>query len=458
MAWTETPDPAKNGPAPEPPPRPKSIWRHLWFGISDPLRLIGGLVLFCLVVVSATSAVIFFSAAQFQTRIAELSLNSAPLTIWRLGKFHAEMRTWDAEIYALRKTIEILSSDTSRAVEQSVVMKARLVARHDKLKNDLIRLYLKITAGAQSKPIFGQKSVDEILTEIEIYALERGGPAVTNEFNRLKSSYDEFVGEQFEQSGLEGIANALRLSLSQREEELKQKLARISRLFGATTADLPPEFVERMVNIIHEFNSLTSVWYGLVFCAAQWTSDMLVLMLVISMGLLGSALHLLAVFVSTQSEVDKRKGLSFGEYPLRLAFGAVTAIVVFIIAKAGIPVLADTSKLGGSAPINPYFVSFLAIVSGLMSDRALETIRGIATNLLRGTGTESLPRYARMNVEEVLKEANRSIEGLARVLGISVDDANKLLSGSELVPPNAQRLVAVFLDRPIRDLFSDLPP
>jgi p-aminobenzoyl-glutamate transporter AbgT len=43
--------------------------------------------------------------------------------------------------------------------------------------------------------------------------------------------------------------------------------------------------------------------------------------------------------------------------------------------KAGVPIVADASKLGGDTPINPYFVSFLAIISGLMSEKGIASLR-----------------------------------------------------------------------------------
>jgi hypothetical protein len=278
-------------------------------------------------------------------------------------------------------------------------------------------------------------------------------PASRAEFEGLKRDYDLYVADYTENAGVEATARALKLSLDQKEGDLKSKLGQLSKLFGATTADLAPEFVERIVNVTAELDALATTWRGWVYHVARWTNDMLVLLLVISMGVLGSALHLLAVFVA-----NERQSLSFGEYPLRLAFGAVTAIVVFIIAKAGIPILADTSKLGGNAPINPYFISFLAIVSGLMSDRALLTIQNVAANLLRaGSGPEAKIRYARVSLDDALKQSNRTTDDLVRVSGLTKNETEKLFSGDEPVTQDQQNLISAHLNQRVRDLFSDLP-
>ena len=83
--------------------------------------------------------------------------------------------------------------------------------------------------------------------------------------------------------------------------------------------------------------------------------DILTLVLVISMGILGSALQMThALF--RQNRIERP-----GAYFLRLGVGAITALVIFIVAKAGVPVIADASRLGGDAPINP--ISFPSLRS-----------------------------------------------------------------------------------------------
>ena len=131
---------------------------------------------------------------------------------------------------------------------------------------------------------------------------------------------------------------------------------------------------------------------------------------------------------------------------------------MFIIAKAGVPILADTSKIGGNAPLNPYFISLLAVVSGLMSDRAMATIRNVASSLLKGVGgADYSQRYSRVELDEALTAASRNLDGLAQLLGTSVEETKKHFSGKEMVPPDRQKLISAYLGRPIRELFSDLP-
>ena len=92
-------------------------------------------------------------------------------------------------------------------------------------------------------------------------------------------------------------------------------------------------------------------------------------MLVIAMGVLGSSMQVnFATLVKNQT-------VTISGYVMRLTVGALTALVIFIVAKAGVPVIADTSRFGGDAPINPYLISFLAIISGLMSENAIASVQ-----------------------------------------------------------------------------------
>ena len=343
----------------------KPLSQRLWLGFANPLRVIGGFVLIALVGAAGALAVIFFSATQFQTRTAELSINGTPLTIWRVEKLRGEFSNWNATIFQLRKSI-VDARDTLRKAESQ---KNLFLDDADNglklLQRDLARLEtrLKIAPPAGSAP----DDVDARLAaaETKIAASTPVDTSAQQELTRLQAAGRKFESDRAGQVSWAATARENKNQLDLQESELKAKLSEVSRLFGATSSDIAPEVVEKVINITSELEAMANIWGGRIYDVALWTNDMLVLLLVISMGVLGSALHLLAVFV-----MNEKESMSFGEYPLRLAFGAVTAIVVYIIAKSGLPVLADTTKIGGGAPINPYFISLLAIVSGLMSDRA----------------------------------------------------------------------------------------
>jgi hypothetical protein len=169
------------------------------------------------------------------------------------------------------------------------------------------------------------------------------------------------------------------------------------------------------------------------------------------MGVLGSSLQLSYIYVN---EFGNRN-ISF--YVFRPFLGVLTALVVFIVTKAGVPLVTDTSKLGGNAPINPYFISFIAIISGLLSERALAALREIGSGYFRGSEGEPR-RWARDGLRDLFKAMNRDPLNLKAVIDIQDKDLNEWIDGKTPLPPEVQRLIAAVLDRPRRDLFTDIAP
>jgi hypothetical protein len=453
--------PPSTGTQPPPPPEVRKNWIRHFFGDFNPLRVIGGFVLAFLVIGAAASAVIFFAAAQFQSRVAELSLNGAPMTIWRVDAFRGEFKDWANFIREQRTAITQDRINLANDKQKNLVLEAEQEIAESRLGDDARSLKQRIIAaspqiaGAAVAPVSNSaSSLSDVMTQIELLLTQdelhkRFGDELTNLKKREAENEDLRAAVKIGEAKIKGYETWI----AALEERRKDRVDAAARLFGETSTAAAPELVERIVNATAELNSLSGIWKGIIYHVALWTNDMLVLLLLISMGVLGSALNLLAVFIANEQE-----SLSFGEYPLRLAFGAVLAIVMFIVAKAGVPILADTSKIGGNAPLNPYFISLLAIVSGLMSDRAMGTIRNVATSLLQSVGgADYSPRYSRVALDEVLKAANRDIDGLAGLLGTSAEDAKKLFSGNDKVPPDQQKLISAYLGRPIRELFSDLP-
>ena|SRR5436190_19562186 len=139
-----------------------------------------------------------------------------------------------------------------------------------------------------------------------------------------------------------------------------------ARELGLQSIDPPTR--ARIENAFFELHSNGPLG-RLIHTMLRLPPKMMSLVLVMLMGILGSSLQLThQLFVRNETE-------SIGVYALRLSLGAITALVIFIVVKAGVPIVADASKLGGDTPINPYFVSFLAIISGLMSEKGIASLR-----------------------------------------------------------------------------------
>jgi hypothetical protein len=215
---------------------------------------------------------------------------------------------------------------------------------------------------------------------------------------------------------------------------------------------MDPSARAKVENALYElyFNTQLSTRVGNSLISME--PDNLTLVLVIMMGVLGSALQM------THAYCVKNQAITLPGYLLRISLGAITALVMFIVAKAGVPGLTDTSRLGGDAPINPYFVAFLAIVSGLLSETALANVQAQGARLL-GQGPAAPDRWARHDLNADLQaQPGLSAAALAAYLGVDTTTMNAMLKGEKAMDDAAQKLTSIYLRADQRDLFTDIPP
>jgi lambda repressor-like predicted transcriptional regulator len=262
------------------------------------------------------------------------------------------------------------------------------------------------------------------------------------------------------------------------EEEIKLHSAAIAatekkldRLFDLIKAKLEDADRLKVENAFYELNLHKSVvtadpsqpWYSRLGTSIvggfatvlrgllTMQPDLLTLFLVIFMGVLGSALQIShAYFMKNQVQ-------TIGGFFQRISVGAMTALVIFIVAKAGVPVLADPSRLAGDAPINPYFISFLAIISGLLSENAIANIQAQGARLFGG-GAAGPNRWTRGDLTGELEKKGVTIDDLAGYLGIDKETATDLLKGKKAIEPAQQKLITVALRMDPREIYTDIAP
>lgn len=134
-----------------------------------------------------------------------------------------------------------------------------------------------------------------------------------------------------------------------------------------------------------------------------------------------------------------------------------TAIAIFILAKAGQIVISDTSTAEGlSSNLNPFFIAFLAIVSGLLSEQAYERIQKSGFAFF-GVDERSGGRWA-FGLKRELERRGRSAADIATLLRVPTRVAENWVEERQPVMEREQELLSVWLDRPVREIFSDLAP
>jgi hypothetical protein len=181
---------------------------------------------------------------------------------------------------------------------------------------------------------------------------------------------------------------------------------------------------------------------------------LLTLLLTISMGALGSLIYI------TRDYFQRETQNPFSWYLFRPFLGMVTAIAVFVLAKAGQLTISDAGVTEGVAEnLNPYFISFLAIISGLLSEQATERIRAAGASVFRveGQGTPAPERWA-VGLTERMDEQGKSAADLAGFVDEDEPTVQEWCDELRPVPATAQTIIASWLGIPRRRLFTDLPP
>lgn len=412
----------------------------------------GALIGFTLL--TGIACVVVLSATLTQARISSLAIEGVSLSIWKLDTVRQQWATirdqqqkqskalGDAEIRRAKTSAEKTAADA----DYNIVLKD-LVSLLEEF-NFRVRPFDIALATA----IAGQSPAEQV-GRIEAAAESlRTQPALVPYLRRINDNYAKFQTSAAQRTSKRADDTAVVNQISNLKFGLQGSKESLEALFGTIKSNLDEAGRSRIESALYELQPTAgriSKLYNKLITAQP---DVLTLFLVILMGVLGSALQIThSVFVQNRTE-------SFGSYCLRICVGAITALIIFIVAKAGVPVIADASKLGGEAPINPYFVSFIAILSGLMSENAIVSVQEKGAAFF-GAGTSAGPdRWAREDLNASLAAPDLTLKAMSEFLGVPEDMTKSILAGKTQATAEAQKTIALYLRRPIRDLFSDMPP
>ncbi len=197
--------------------------------------------------------------------------------------------------------------------------------------------------------------------------------------------------------------------------------------------------------LIHEFN-----FFGLYKWLYSMPIELLTLVLTMSMGALGSLIFI------TLEYFKEDTSKSFSWYFFRPFLGMVTALAIFVFAKAGQLTISDE---GVSENLNPYFLSFLGIISGLVSEHATDKLRATGATFFQSDIDKklSLDRWA-ISIEEQIKKQDKSVSELTQFVSASEKTVDDWVKEKKPVPVDEQKIIAAWLAVPRRQIFTDLPP
>jgi hypothetical protein len=173
--------------------------------------------------------------------------------------------------------------------------------------------------------------------------------------------------------------------------------------------------------------------------------EILVLMLTMSMGLLGSLVTM------TWSFMRRDTGLTVQRFAVLPIVGMTTALVVLVFINAG----QMTLTAGDSGALNPFALSFIGIISGLLSERAYARLSDVGNNFFATADVQL--RWAN-HLKEAMAAGSVTTQEMARHLSLPKEDAERIIAEAVPATFEQQRLIAAYMRRPLRDLFTDAPP
>jgi hypothetical protein len=204
------------------------------------------------------------------------------------------------------------------------------------------------------------------------------------------------------------------------------------------------------------FDHLKNITLGLVdpMTLAVMPKWMLTLIVTLALGALGSLLYVTKSFLeirSTEVAGGRRDYLPFSWFVLRPLLGVVTAFAVFVFLQAGLA-LTDGAFSQGSDSLNPFFIAFVATLSGLMSWQAIDSIERWGARFL---GEEAIQRWAYGLKGAFEMKPEKKVSGLAAFLTVTEEHVQRWMAERERVSQDQQDRIAAWFGIDRRHLFSD---
>jgi hypothetical protein len=407
---------------------------------------------------SVCLVVCLLTAYQFQHGIRTAEIEGKSVQLWKVIELSERWSALRESNTSAAKGLEIAQGDLKekqdtlrRTQDELGALEPQLTSLSFDLRTKLAELGVpskKIEEDLSSVPFFGSGSVFADLEN-----------QVPNANPDKKKKFDESLKNFNETWALVNIAEAKKASANRQMENSKavvDGLAKAANTVGSPFQQLLDSEVkdktsqQMLGNFLSQLNTLHGSSFGILGMFATTEPDFLTLLLVLAMGTLGGTLHLSRLYI-------EGKATSVGYFLFRPFLGATAALVIFVVARTGVFVIAEPGNQAKGAPLSPFFISFVAIVSGLLAEQAIAKLQGLGSSWFQDSLVDTTDRYA-LRVADEAEAQNKTKEQFQKFASLSEVDADALFDGQKKVTAATQKLVSVWLAKPVRDLFTDMAP
>ncbi len=414
-----------------------------------------GIYIFIIAITSLYLVSVLLTSLQFQYRASVKQENDKRYSIWsiaQLSRSQADRRSRAAQI-----TLQI--SEVREKTQENVIKLNEI--NHEINKNfSQYGVLQNRAAGVLKVPLEKREGFLSDLRDTQLglllAELDRRKSSSARAPDNLEPLIAEFERNTAREAELEGRQATLIRNSKDNENLIKELEVEAAGLksrddifkdYANGTTSRPPQGLRDLVDQHFVIRST----FGSLSVMAEFPSELLTILLVLSMGALGSIIHLAQLLIA---DADRAKTTYFAFRPL---FGALVALSVFVLVKAGVLVAASAafdSQAGQG--LNVFFLSFLGLVSGLLSDQFIELVRNAGSSWFRTTGADKR-RWA-VGIIGIMEDEGRKLQNLMRYLPVDERVVSRWLDGLDPVPADAQTVISAWLDRPTREIFSDIAP
>lgn len=431
-------------------------------------NLVIGIWLVLLYVATISISILMLSSYQIQSRIQYVNISDTRLSIWRLIEL--------SNVYSVEKNI---LENRLRVLQQMQDRLDGIVARRIQLDREYTQIfdpyYQDIRAFKTSvetsyedfsfvpleKHHLSVKILyDDVAQQLDGYSLSDEHKNTLKDLElRHKRGDDVFRnlgGTKRNEAETRAEVDAYRFALKAISDQIR------AGVYGTISSTQPFDQLDEnekslLQDAVSEFSSLKNILWKLPYNLAIMPAEVLVLFLVLAMGVLGSTIFITQLYFRRekyQGKYDEHLNAAF--FFSRPWFGAITALSIYVLAKAGVLFLTDPSTQSGSATLSPFFISFIAIISGLFSEQAIQSIKAAADKWFKNQDPDA-DRWG-VGLSSALGEKQRDAVQFAEASGVPLPTVESWISEQKPVPPKMQDILSVWLETPGRRLFTDIPP
>lgn len=421
------------------PPGRRTTWRD-W---------VTGLWLFVIFLVSIVSVAVALTTYQLQHAIRTFDAGGQSLAVWEILESRDR---WNEALLARLIAGEAVQ-EAKRKFEEKAAQLDELTLAEDQARqrrNSILAGFVGMlrTVGVLERDVaaLGNFSDDELNNRVLLIvgSVESKTPYFLKELDRLESARRDLQNAYLDLRKAHQARDAIDAAIA----ELGAAEGRFQSVILALGAD--DRTRDTVGDFLNQLNYLSSLPFGRFFEFMATTSDLLTLILVFAMGTLGATIHL------TRSYLSGTATGGVGYYLFRPLLGAITALAVYVIIRSGAMIVSDPAAAGSKSPLSPFFISFVAIISGLLSEQALVSIETTGARWF-SSASGGPPRWA-IGVASEIARQNKKSEEIEGLLDVDADRMKAWMEQREPVPFADQKILSAWLGKPIRELFSDLPP